>query len=359
MRVFTSGPNENHRPPYEFSGGRVERAWEIPDRVTALLDGIAGDSRLTIEQATLAKLDCLHEIHDPDSLAFLKETCEYLKDEALFPSVFPYRSDSTRRPNRRQPGEYCFDTHTPLLAGTFEAACRMACAALQAAEAIARGEQFAYALGRPPGHHAERAKYGGYSYLNGTALAANTLAKLGPVAILDVDVHHGNGTQHIFYERTDVRTASIHGDPTNLFPYFSGYAEESGTGRGLDCNRNFPLQPGTGDREYQPVLEAALEWLSKARPAFLVVALGFDTHELDPIGGFKLTTKYFTRMAATIRQLNVPTVLVQEGGYSLQHLGECAAAFLQPLTSTAKAALLTNPRTLRTAELEQPRRGTK
>jgi len=333
MRVVTSGTNDQHRPPHEISRGRIIPALEIPKRVTALLDGIAWLSGLTIEHASLTNLESLGEIHDPEYLAFLEETCLQLKAQALFPSVFPFRADPARRSNRRQPGEFCFDTHTPLLSGTFVAACRMACAALQAAEAVAQGEAVAYALGRPPGHHAERAKYGGYSYLNNTALAANALAKIGPVAVLDVDVHHGNGTQHIFYERADVRTASIHGDPSHLFPFFSGYREETGTGAGLGCNRNFPLPPGTSDRDYQPALEAALEWLAQAKPAFLVVALGFDTHEGDPIGGFKLSTAYFTQMAATIRQLNLPTVLVQEGGYNVEHLGECAAAFFQPLAS--------------------------
>ena len=333
IRVITSGTNDQHRPPHELAGGGIAQAWELPERVTALLEGLSGVSGLTIVQATLGNLDCLNEIHDPDYLSFLEKTCLQLKDEALFPSVFPYRADPARSSNRRQPGEFCFDTHTPLLAGTFEAACRMASAAIQASEAVARDGAIAYALGRPPGHHAERAKYGGYSYLNNTALAANALAKIGPVAVLDVDVHHGNGTQHIFYERADIRTASIHGDPTQLFPYFSGYAEETGTGAGLGCNRNFPLAAGTRDRDYQPVLEVALEWLAQARPAFLVVALGFDTHEADPIGGFKLSTDYFTRMAATIGQLNVPTVLVQEGGYALEHLGNCAAAFVRGIRS--------------------------
>lgn len=333
MRVLSSGSNELHRPPYEVAGGLIVPALEIPDRVDALIEGLSRVNRVTIEQAASPNLDCLSEIHDPAYLAFLKETCLHLKGEALFPSVFPFRGDPSPRPNRKQPGEFCFDTHTPLLAGTFEAACRMAAATLQATEAIVQGEKVAYALGRPPGHHAERAKYGGYSYLNCTALAANTLSKLGPVAVVDVDVHHGNGTQHIFYERADVRTASIHGDPTRLFPYFSGYAEETGTGVGLGCNRNFPLQPGTNDRDYQPVLKEALEWLAHAQPAFLVVALGFDTHEADPIGGFKLSTDYFTKMAATIRQLDLPTVLVQEGGYSLEYLGKCAAAFVKGIQS--------------------------
>jgi acetoin utilization deacetylase AcuC-like enzyme len=143
-----------------------------------------------------------------------------------------------------------------------------------------------------------------------------------------VDVHHGNGTQHLFYDRADVRTASIHGDPADLFPHFSGFTDETGTGPGLGANRNFPLPLRTDNRGYQPALEAALEWLAAGRPAFLVVALGFDAHAADPIGGLALSTDYFARMAGAIRQLGVPTVLVQEGGYSLDDLGACAAAFV-------------------------------
>src|SRR5688572_6533379 len=171
-------------------------------------------------------------------------------------------------------GEFCFDTYTPLVAGTFDAALRTASAAVLAADAVAAGERVVYALGRPPGHHAERARCGGYSYLNGTALAADRLSRLGSVAVLDVDVHHGNGTQHLFYDRPDVLTVSVHGDPAGLFPYFSGYAEETGTGRGLGFNRNLPLPPKTDDACYQPALETALDAINRHRPAFLVVALG-------------------------------------------------------------------------------------
>ena len=171
MRVVLSGTNDQHRPPHEVANGVVVAALEIPDRVTALLDGLSAVPGLISERASISNLESLSEIHDPAYLAFLKDTCTKLKGEPLFPSVFPYRAEFAI--NSGQAGTYCFDTHTPLLSGTFDAACRMASAAIQAADAVAQGESVAYALGRPPGHHAERAKYGGYSYLNSTALAAN------------------------------------------------------------------------------------------------------------------------------------------------------------------------------------------
>jgi acetoin utilization deacetylase AcuC-like enzyme len=334
--VLSTGSNAAHRPPFELDAGAVSPPSEVPDRVPAILGGLAGVPGVRVADIPSIDPALLSPLHDAGYVAFLREACAELaaagqpyREPALYPCVFPYRAGQRARDLKARLGEYCFDTYTPLVAGTFDAALRMASAAIGAAEAVIGGERVAYAVGRPPGHHAERARCGGYSYLNGTALAADRLSRHGPVAVLDVDVHHGNGTQHLFYDRADVRTASIHGDPVGLFPYFSGFADETGIGLGLGANRNFPLPPATDDRAYQPALEAALEWVAAGRPAFLVVAVGYDPHEADPIGGFRLSTEYFTRMAQTIRQLGVPTVLVQEGGYGLAHLGACAAAFVR------------------------------
>ena len=150
--------------------------------------------------------------------------------------------------------------------------------------------------------------------------------------MLDLDVHHGNGAQHIFYERADVLTVSIHGDPAGLYPFFSGYADETGTGAGLGFNLNLPLPPGTAAKEYRPALATALDAIRKFRPAFLVLAFGTDTHEADPIGGFKLPTGYFREMGAAVRELGVPTIVTQEGGYSLDAVGPCVAGLLAGLS---------------------------
>lgn len=336
MRVIDAGPSPGHRPPFEVAGGLHVPPADLPARVEALRAGLAGVPGLHFTEVEPIDPAAVCPLHDPGYVAFLRDTCAELaaartpdREPALYPSVFPFRAGQHARIPKARMGEFCFDTYTPLVAGTFDAALRMAGAALMAADAVAAGESVAYALGRPPGHHAERARCGGYSYLNGTALAADRLSRLGPVAVLDVDVHHGNGTQHLFYDRADVLTVSLHGDPAGLFPYFSGYADETGTGRGLGFNRNLPLPPKTDDQAYQPALETALDVIARHRPAFLVVALGFDAHVDDPIGGLALTTEYFGRLAGTIRQLGVPTVLVQEGGYGLGALGACAAAFVR------------------------------
>ena len=336
MRVFDAGPNPGHRPPFEIDGGLQAPPSDVPERVDAIRAGLAAVPGLCFEDVTLLDPAVLSPVHDTAYVTFLREACAGLtaaREPALYPSVFPYRPGQHGRSLRARMGEFCFDTYTPLLPGTFAAALLMASSAVGASSAVTAGERVAYALGRPPGHHAERARCGGYSYLNGTALAADQLTRLGRVAVLDVDVHHGNGTQHLFYDRADVLTVSIHGDPADLFPHFSGFADETGTGRGLGFNRNLPLPPKTDGRGYQPALETALELIGKFRPAFLVVALGFDAHVDDPIGGLALTTEYFARMAATIRQLGLPTVLVQEGGYGLEVLGECAATFMRGLTA--------------------------
>jgi acetoin utilization deacetylase AcuC-like enzyme len=204
----------------------------------------------------------------------------------------------------------------------------------RAAELIADStERQVYVLTRPPGHHAERDRCGGYCYFNNAALAAERLARLGTVAVLDVDVHHGNGTQHIFYERPDILTVSIHGDPAGLYPYFSGYAEESGTGPALGCNVNLPLSPGTGATEYRPALAAALDSVGKFRSEFLVLAFGADTHEADPIGGFKLPTGYYREMGAAVRELGLPVIAIQEGGYNREVIGPCVSEFLTGLSA--------------------------
>jgi acetoin utilization deacetylase AcuC-like enzyme len=226
-------------------------------------------------------------------------------------------------------GLYCFDTYTPILGGTFAAALGGASAALHAADLVASGvEKQVYVMTRPPGHHAERDRCGGYCYFNNAALAAERLAKAGKVTVLDLDVHHGNGAQHIFWQRDDVLTVSIHGDPAGLYPFFSGYGDENGAGAGVGFNLNLPLPPGTAAKEYRAALATALEAITRFQAAFVILAFGSDTHEADPIGGFKLPTGYFREMGAAVRELGLPIVVTQEGGYNLETIGPCVAGFL-------------------------------
>jgi acetoin utilization deacetylase AcuC-like enzyme len=328
MRVILNPRHAAHATPHEVDNGIAVPPWEVPGRFDVIRAALERRGGFTFEDAPAVPESAVHFLHDPAYVAYLREASAGLRSgAAIYPSVFPYGPQPSARGGKALRGAYCFDTFTPITAGTFAAALGGAAAALRAAELVAGGERCAYVLTRPPGHHAERDRCGGYSYLNNAALAADRLAHHGRVAVLDLDVHHGNGTQHLFYNRADVLTVSIHGDPARLFPYFSGFDDETGTGPGLGFNRNFPIRPATA-RDYEPFLCGAVELIGRFRPALVVVAFGADTHEADPIGGFALPTGYFAEMGAIVRRLGLPTVVVQEGGYNLEVLGECVAGFL-------------------------------
>jgi acetoin utilization deacetylase AcuC-like enzyme len=338
MRVILNPKHESHAPPGEVENGAVIPCYESPPRLAAIRAALEAAGGYTFEEPPVESEESVAAVHDPAYIAYLRETAAELRrargstPRVQWPTVFPYGPNPRATGNRALRGQFCFDTYTPVLGGTFAAALGGASAALSAAELVAAGaERRVYVLTRPPGHHAERDRCGGYCYFNNAALAANRLAQLGKVAVLDLDVHHGNGAQHIFYERADVLTVSVHGDPSSLYPFFSGFAEETGSGKGLGCNLNLPLAAGTGPKEYRPALGAALEAVGKFRPAFLVLAFGADTHEADPIGGFKLPTGFFREMGAAVRELDLPTVVTQEGGYNLDTIGGCVAEMLKGL----------------------------
>jgi acetoin utilization deacetylase AcuC-like enzyme len=213
--------------------------------------------------------------------------------------------------------------------GTFQAALNSANCALSGAKAIAEGERSAFALCRPPGHHAGKSFCGGYCYLNNAAIAAQWLSARGKLAILDIDYHAGNGTQDIFYERGDVLTISIHADPDSAYPSFCGYADEIGTGQGSGLHRNFPLPAGINDDRYLSVLEQALAIIRSFAPAFLVLSAGMDLYEGDPLGEFKVTREGIRRIGKRIAGLSLPTLIVLEGGYNNEALGENIASLLK------------------------------
>ena len=274
-------------------------------------------------------------IHDPDYLHFL---------EAIYPrwleagkpgsGVIPdsFALHNATRPDDllAQPGYYCFDAQTPIVAGTRDAAFTSAGCALTAARLLLKGERSAYALCRPPGHHASRSSYGGYCYLNNAAAAAFRLARDSgeSPAILDIDYHHGNGTQEIFYESETVATASLHADPNRAYPFFWGYTGESGAGPGAGRNRNFPLPPGTGDMRYCDELRFALDYLDRFSPSRIVVSLGVDTSAADPLGDFELTLDGFAAVGKTLADFGRPVLFVQEGGYDIATTGESVRALL-------------------------------
>jgi len=229
-------------------------------------------------------------------------------------------------------GWYGLDSSNPLVQGTWMAARGAVDVALTAADLVVDGGQkAAYGLCRPPGHHAARAMAGGYCFFNNAAIVAHDIARRTgePVAILDVDVHHGNGTQQIFWRRDDVFYASIHADPAHLYPFFLGYADEVGEGPGQGANFNQPLPAGTGDDEYLDALDRALEAICRTRGSIVVVSLGFDTFGQDPIGTFALTTAVYQEIGRRVANLGRRLVVLQEGGYHRPSLGENARAWLR------------------------------
>jgi len=226
-------------------------------------------------------------------------------------------------------GVFCFDTYAPLTAEVFPAALLSAECALTAADLILKGERASLAVCRPPGHHAMRAKCGGFCYLNNAAIAAQYLTQAGKVAILDVDYHHGNGTQEVFYTSDQVLYVSLHADPVEAYPYFSGYADETGTGQGLGYNLNIPLPAGTNDVNYGLALDTALHTIHEFGPRSLVLSLGFDICITDPLTTFKVQPEFFTKMAWRIARLAHPTVIITEGGYAVSTLGDLAVRFVR------------------------------
>ena len=277
----------------------------------------------------------LKEVHDPALVDYLRRACrEVPPGKSLYPYVFPIRNHA-RLPKERSvlAGYFCIDTFTPIHQNAFPAARRAADCALTAAEQILDGWRFAYALVRPPGHHAERRSFGGFCYFNNAAVAAHALSRTGRVAILDVDYHHGNGQQDIFYRRADVLTVSIHGHPRFAYPYFSGFEDERGEDEGEGANLNLPLPEERDGRQYRQALEKALRAVQDFAPAFLVVALGLDPAKGDPTGTWSLGAADFAENGRLIAALDLPTLVVQEGGYRTRSLGVNARHFFTGLVA--------------------------
>ena len=268
-------------------------------------------------------------VHHRGYVQYFKKVCSNLAPgKSIYPYVFPIRN-STRPPKELsvRAGYYCIDSFTPLNKNAFLAARNGVNCTLTAANELLSGTKAAYVLTRPPGHHAEKYVFGGFCYFNNNAIAAHYLSRFGKVAILDIDYHHGNGQQQIFYSRKDVLTVSIHGHPSFAYPYFSGFIEEKGEEEGLGFNINFPLEENLSSPDYTKILIRALRKIKSFKPDYLVVALGLDTAKSDPTGTWKLTHSDFERNGKLIGELKLPTLVVQEGGYKTQTLGTNALAF--------------------------------
>jgi acetoin utilization deacetylase AcuC-like enzyme len=280
-------------------------------------------------------LEPIYDVHDKDYIDFLASAwTEWLASDAqdkstLLPATFALR----RHPQKPtsllgRAGYYIMDLSACIVAGTYAAALASANCALSAAEAVANGEHSTFALCRPPGHHAGKDYAGGYCFINNAAVAANWLSQKGSVAILDFDYHCGNGTQDIFYDRADVLTISIHADPHFEYPYYAGYADETGAGAGSGLHKNLPLEKGTGDARYLSALEEALNLIQKFTPRYLVLSAGMDIYADDPLGTIKVTTEGIRQIGERISALDLPTVIVMEGGYNNEALGKNMVSFL-------------------------------
>ncbi len=275
----------------------------------------------------------IRAVHAADYVDYLKAVCENLKiKEAVYPYVFPIRN-AARPPKDRavRAGYFCMDTFTPLTHNVWPAAKRAVDCALTAARHLLEGQPLAYALVRPPGHHAEKRVFGGFCYFANSAVAAHHLSAFGKVAVLDIDYHHGNGTQDIFYERNDVLTVSLHGHPRFAFPYFSGFEDEKGVGPGSGYNLNIPLTEHLSPAAYREALIRALRRIERFKPQFLVVPLGLDTAKGDPTGTWNLLPEDFAENGRLIGRLRRPTLIVQEGGYDSRVLGVNARHFFTGL----------------------------
>lgn len=325
------------KPLYEWAFGEKIQHPETTARAESILSALKSKpDRYEMREPSDLPLAALRQLHHANLLTLYNTARQLPKRQTFYPSVFPKDDTIASDPtNIHHAGAFCFDSGTPLNRYTWSAATWSAACAREAAEAVKRENiPLAYSLSRPPGHHATRSLFGGYCYFNNAAVAARYLRRFGRVAILDIDFHHGNGTQSIFYRDSKVLTVSIHGDPREFFPYYSGFSSETGKGAGEGFNLNIPLPRGLDGGAYAKELKRhALTAIRRFDPKFLVVSAGFDTYVKDPVGDFSLVLDDFVSIGELVARLGYPMVVVQEGGYYTRDLGRCADRFLEGLVS--------------------------
>lgn len=335
MKAIFDDRQRLHDPQHFMANGKTYPSPEAPERITRLMAG-AKAAGCIFEAPQDAGLGPIAAIHSAEYLHFLQGIYpRWLRIPDAGPEVIPNIHPATRADNYPksaigQAGYHQADTACPIGAHTWEAAYWSAQSAITGADLVAGGESAVYVLSRPPGHHAFVDLAGGFCFLNNSAIAAERLRARGlRPAILDIDVHHGNGTQGIFYMRDDVLTLSLHADPDRFYPFFWGAAQERGEGRGMGCNLNLPLPRGTDDAGYMAALATALARIRAFGADAVVVALGLDAHIDDPFQGLAVTTQGFHDIARAIAGLGLPLLLVQEGGYVSDALSENLASFLK------------------------------
>lgn len=332
MKTFFHPSQRLHHPRSYFSRGQMRTPQEVPARVDALLQAVEKLGYPLLQPADHGS-EPLLAVHGAGYVDYLRhayrdwhEVPEDWGDEVMS-NIF-VRENNPLRGILGQTARYLADGSCPIGARTWEAAYWSAQSAVAAARVVADGEPAAYALCRPPGHHARAGGAGGFCYLNNAAIAAQVLReRFGRVAVLDTDMHHGQGIQEIFYERSDVLYVSIHGDPTNFYPVVAGFDDERGTGDGQGFNLNLPMRHGASEADFFACLDQAETALRDFAPEVLVLSLGFDIYEQDPQAKVSVSQDGFARLGERIRALGLPCVIVQEGGYHIETLDENARRF--------------------------------
>lgn len=345
VKVLYSLRHRHHHPEREFENAAFQEPHEHPQRAEIIRAALAGDSAFALLAPDDWGTGPIEAVHDPGLVKFLEEAWSefqtaYGPTHDVVPDVFAMSGLRDGMGPGPEPeaigarlGWWCFETTTPLTHGTYDAARSAVDVALSTWGHVEAGERAAYGLCRPPGHHATRSLYGGYCFFNNAAVVAERIVSTtgSKVAIIDVDYHHGNGTQQIFYERPEVMFASLHGDPARAYPYHTGYADEIGAGAGRGYTLNLPLPERLDDAGYLESLGRIIDAVDVFDPAVIVVSLGVDTYFEDPISDLGLTTDGMFRSGAAIAALDRPTVVLQEGGYADEALGENVRLWLRGL----------------------------
>ena len=347
MITFYNPHHALHQGRFEMFRGQLVPCFEVPARADFVLAELARRGLGEVRSPPRFEVPALTTIHTPRYLDFLAGAWDewVALDPAnatrdALPSVWPartFRTDVLPANFSARMGLFSYDAGSPLTSGTWVAARAGADCAFAAAGQLVQGARSAFVLSRPPGHHAGADFFGGYCFLNNAALAAQHLRDQGfeRVAVLDIDYHHGNGTQSIFYDRSDVLFTSLHGDPHTEYPFFLGYADERGAGAGVGFNHNLPLPRGTGFAVWREALKTALQGIAAFGAQALVVSLGLDTFEGDPISGFTLRSEDYLRVGEDLAGAGLPTVVVFEGGYAVAEVGVNAVNVLAGLAHKA------------------------
>jgi acetoin utilization deacetylase AcuC-like enzyme len=349
IAVVSSDAHRLHAPLAEIESSGLQAPWENPGRADAIHDTLAADERFRMVRPDVWGTEPITAVHDRGLVEFLERawreyqlrhpgTHDVVPDvfcaAGLLDGIGELRSEL---PVAVELGKWCFETTTPLTEGTYDAARGAVDIALTATRMVLDGASHVYGLCRPPGHHAPTSMYGGYCFFNNAAIAAHHVASTTGtrVTVLDVDYHHGNGTQQIFYGRDDVQYVSLHGDPARAYPYITGFADERGVGRGIGANLNVPLAAHTDDDAYIAALSLACEAIDAFDPSTLIVSLGLDSYHADPISDLGVTADGFRRQGALVAELARPAVVLQEGGYDVATLGNNARQWLLGLAGRA------------------------